>query len=1112
MTSRNYADRLLLSLESGGKANTPMHGSAIDVLQTSTANAFPRAPESTSSEESTRPPTARRAASTGGIGLAGSSRSNSHSPSPTTWKPGMPLPPPPPGPPPAGARSQSLDRPIGSPSNNFTPCLPFRQRRPPGSGTTLETIPPTPADWKEEGSPITMPLSSPRSTSKGPSPLHIDTSSSYNRRAGIEYPQTTTGASPAHSRRDSSCGGLYRSPAVRNRSAKGIRERRSESRNGKGRNAEVDSDSAAGLSSASGPWSPDPKDVRPMDLVLLNHGLSESKHKVLLNSSPKSAQSMQSLNGALHNVSNEATSGKAASLDSSRTTPLPDSTFSQRFSASTSTPPFSPIKQTISSELAGVHPPLSNISKTCSPSSLQRPGAPPLSVVVSPGAAQRPISHILHILNQDESIQIPLTPSTKAMQEHTDDLLGPESPKAFAGRANERHRMFAEREAQATNDSDRLDLFIEYIIAESKIRREQYASVFNDEGVDLANLTEDLFKPTDSRNGVIHRERAMSRADTSKRTSIASSALGDSSSQGDVSAMSRTHESPSSATTSSSAHHRPESTWWKDYIPSLSPIASMSIVTGQDEMDSRGRTPSRWWEDKSHSEDHGDAFNVLERSKRESKYMGVSREARHLPAVYESGPSISASTGIHHVVQSQQPPHGSNEYPPEKVGWHEEDSRVPQPSYLPHTPLSAPFTPDPRKLDISRLVTLPPPYPRHHPAVNNNHPDLADIRAVVRSLNEKDEPQVIRNTYESQDLGRRQRANSWCQHQRSLHRQDVEFRIEHGDITQEQYNEAEAELESKLHRSEREITQTDFDLFQESVLTPLHTIFSERIKLATCSLEKLSSRLFSDAQSRSPNLPQEEGDEQPELLEKLTQLKWLFEVRESIHRQIFDILSERNDRYKAIILLPYEQNQNQEKRAEAEQFFAQDALERSRAFEEAVHSRAESFLSVVENNVARGVEVQLSAFWDIAPSLLEILHKIPLDLAGFEVQIPPHEYEENPSYDQHPLQYLYSLLGHAEKSSYQFIESQTNLLCLLHEIRCHELNARCRVEAQGNNAQGGEEERKKEEVKLTEDLKEKVGIVEGQWGEAIGDEFMEIRERVRGWLLEQGGFEEEEVV
>lgn len=381
---------------------------------------------------------------------------------------------------------------------------------------------------------------------------------------------------------------------------------------------------------------------------------------------------------------------------------------------------------------------------------------------------------------------------------------------------------------------------------------------------------------------------------------------------------------------------------------------------------------------------------------------------------------------------------------------------------------------------------------------------------MVRSLHEKEEAEIITDSYRAQILEKRQRANSWCKHQRLVHRQDIEFRIEQGGISQADFDVAEVELNEKIAISEREIAQSDFDLYQSIVLTPLHALYSNRIKLAEASLDKLSSRLFLDAQSQSPNLSQEEGDEQPELLEKLTLLKWLYEGKETLHRHIYDLLSERNNRYKTVVLLPYIQSQDQEKHVEAELFFAKDAQERRFQFEQAACKRASLFLEVIENNVSRGVEVQLSAFWDIAPSLVEVLHRVPSQLDGFEVQIPAQEYAENPSYYEYPLQYLYSLLGHAQKSTYQFIESQVNLLCLLHEIRSHTLAARCKVKAQGRNASSAaEEEQRRQETRLTDDLKEKVGVVEGQWEEALGREIMEVRERVRGALLEEGGWDDE---
>lgn len=261
--------------------------------------------------------------------------------------------------------------------------------------------------------------------------------------------------------------------------------------------------------------------------------------------------------------------------------------------------------------------------------------------------------------------------------------------------------VFAEREAAAANDSERLDLFVHFMKAESRIRREQYASVFEEEAIEVKQLIQGLFGH-ESTDKILHdRQQSLSRQDTSKHTSIASSTFGDSSSPS--SAVSRKYESPSSA---SSTQQQPEGTYWKeDYVPCLSPIASMSIVTGQDEIDSRGRAPSRWFEDQSHSGDGlpDDAFKVLQRTKRESKYMGV-------PTLYGNIDSASTGAGQWQPGVSRQP-YGPNQYPPEKTGLREQDpSTLP---FLPATPSSAPFTPDPRMLDISRLITLPPPWYVH---------------------------------------------------------------------------------------------------------------------------------------------------------------------------------------------------------------------------------------------------------------------------------------------------------------------------------------------------------------------------------------------------------------
>ncbi|KAL8902352.1 MAG: hypothetical protein Q9207_004773 [Kuettlingeria erythrocarpa] len=1119
-SSKSHAERLLSTLSSRGKTQaTSSPTSAIDALQVSTTQALAQAPEDVA-ESSARPPASRRAASTGGIGVSGqTSRTTSRSPSQTRWEPGMPLPPPPPGPPPAATRSQSLNRSAdASPADHLSVPAP-RSRRPPGNGTALAPVPPTPADWREElPNPSDIAHAATASRAQVVAPLHIDTSVVF--RSGLAHDGetlTAVSANPysAHVRRDSSYGALTRSPAVRNRSAKGIRERRSESRNGKGRAA----DEPADIQSNTITVSPESLDnVKPTDLVLPVGSGSFSKRRATNRISPSSGKNMLSLDETLRSPPFQDTPDQLRSSHSSNATPQPNNERAGYLPLNTTrTPPFSPSKVTFAPSArtqaspalppkSPPTPPLQDAMESQKKSSLRAPLA----------SDKRPLSHLLHIPNPDGSIQQPLMPSAQEKRKSMVDLLGPESPPAFAQRAIERHRNFAEREAKASSDSERLELFVRFMTAESRIRREQYAAVFDEEGLSGSELTQGMFEqqaeaqPSDEVGDasvlmdppIVPRE---------SRTSSMSDSANESNWQRSSSVASRrTRESPISISTDCSSQNRPESSWWNDYIPSLSPIASMSAVTGQDrdEIGSRGRASSRWWEDKSGESAAGDGFSVLKKSKRESKYMGLPREARNSPGLLERTASRSSMILPDYGEGPSQPvAYGANEYPPEKVGWHQQPLSLPPPPPHPPTPLSAPFSPDSRKLDISRFVTLPPPYPRHHPAVNNNHPDLADVRMVVRSLHTTDDEVAIRATYSSQIAEKRKRADSWRQHQRSLHDQDMRYQMDNEHLSQKEFERAEGEMDARIKRSEKDVIQADFDLFQNMVVSPLHALFAERIVKANSTIEDLSSKLFSDAQKHSPNLAQEEGDEEPELLEKLTQLKWLFEAREFLHRKTYDLLTERNEKYRAIVLLPYQQTSNPSKRADAEAFFANDAHNRLSAFQKEFSARYDAFLAVIEANVTRGVEMQLSAFWDIAPPLHRVLNRVPPNLHGFGVQIPADEYAENPDYYTYPLQYLYSLLGHAQKSTYQFIESQINLLCLLHEIKSAAMNAR--YQAQESGGPHMEAGRRREEARLTEDLKEKVGVIESQWEEALGEELMGVRERVRCWLLENGGWDDE---
>lgn len=481
--------------------------------------------------------------------------------------------------------------------------------------------------------------------------------------------------------------------------------------------------------------------------------------------------------------------------------------------------------------------------------------------------------------------------------------------------------------------------------------------------------------------------------------------------------------------------------------------------------------------------------------------MGVPKEAREaLQWIDEPHPSPAAGSSKR------------TSYPEEKTGWHDQDpASTPQAfSRSSLASSSAPTTPNPDHLDVSRLVTLPPPYPRHHPAVNNNHPELAQTRNSVRAISDMTEIDAIKDQFKQGSTKLRAEAAEAAKQRRQALRQHLHQQISSGAMGYAEAAAMEADANTDEHTHVKDLEKKDFDDFQAAVVMPVNEILQTRITSATNLFQSLRSRLFDETHESNPNLPQEEGDEQPELLEKLTLLKWIFEARESLHRGLYDLLSDRNDRYRDMVLVPYRLAGQDEKVASAEAFFVEDGAKRALAFAEECLHRTQEFRDVVEETVVRGIEVQLNAFWDIAPPLKRLLDKIPGgELEGFHIQIPAAEVVENPSYQDHPLQYLFSLLLHAEKSTYQFIESQTNLLCLLHEVKEACVAAKGKVMECDRRDPARVEEMKAEEARrLTDDLKEKVRIVQDQWNSALGETVGSVKERVGGWLLETGGWDE----
>lgn len=1048
-----------------------------------------------------RPPAARRAASTGAIGFAGPSRASpavsDESPSRGgAWTPGMPLPPPPPGPPPSGSRSASTSRTPESlsASASSSSAAPPPLRRRPQTGSTLGPIPPTPAGWVDDEL---------RNRSRSPAArgLHLDTAAA------------SSGSSWASS------GSLSRSGAQRrDSSSRGIRERRSESRAAKERMTEA----RTAVDYSNNPWAHDmDAAAKPADLVLSSSTSSAlSRRRAVARNSRVFSSPAASPELPLKSPRNLADLGEPSSSQSTpRTGGLKLVTTSpESLGGATPTPPFSPgVEGGSSSKTTGPSPALP--PKTLPTPPPQQFHEQSFSALSVPKNKDRPVSHILHVPNEEISMPAPLSPmrppSAGVTRSTSPGRTGKQSAKPsdkelFAQAAVERHKAFVEKEIAAQSDQERLELFAEFIVGESRIRRDRYKVAFDAMASDILDLTRDMWRSYNTTG----RRSATPGASTAPSTGMDRSVDGQATVASSVSPhsnyTSRTEpESPSST----KSRNRGDSQLWDRFEPCLSPIPSMNVSTVPDEEDSRGRSSSRWWE-ASADGSQGRGKKVM-RTKRESKYMGVPKEAReHLQWDAENSPAYTATPG-----PIDYSGYGPNEYPPEKVGLHE-DGSLPASAHSYHLYThSAPTTPDPFRLDVSRLVTLPPPYPRHYPAVNNHHPDLASLRTIHRNLGELEEVNAIKELYLKKTNARREQERVDSGERRNKLRRGTQEQIRADLISFQDAAKAEYDFEVSEARRAQEIAQMEFDSFKKDVNQRLTAILSERITKATATIDHLRSSLCQDAQDPSPNQPQEEGDEQPELLEKLTLLKWLFESREASHREMFDLEGESNDRYKTVVLTPYIRANNHEKVKEAENFFAQDAQERQVIFEKETLKRFEDFVTVIESMVTRGVEVQLSAFWDIAPGLMTVVQKVPPNLdASFQILIPPDEYRENPVYHDHPLQYLHTLLTHAKKSTYQFIESQTNLLCLLHEVKTGVMTANTRLLETQRLMDGGEDEhaikaemgdlRAYEERRLTDDLKDKVALVEEQWEEGLGSGLEDCLKRVERFLEETGGWDE----
>ncbi|KAL9053124.1 MAG: hypothetical protein Q9162_004988 [Coniocarpon cinnabarinum] len=1046
------------------------------------------------------PPAARRAASTGAISTAPAPLTTEQPVPSVTNTPeqiqhGFALPPPPPGPPPGG-RSQSLNR------------IPDRQGQPGDEGhlvrgyppsrtaalrsNPLGPIPPTPADWVEDSNRGQTHSNAPPErgiSHQRQSPPRNEHGNEQRREANTSPPDQGTSQPPPARPRD---------PSV----VRGIRERRSESRASR----EPSTSRERGVRPDS-PQEARVPEVTPSNLVLQssNSGalgrrrhVSKAKISPLLDGRTSPALPRQRKSSE---VTVPSQPGSAAIPQSAGQGSLPATPPSTGHASSNTYRSPALRSHTLTEQ------PLA--SKDASRGELVN-----LTIDTQHVPKQRPVSHILHTPIDERAMPPPLVPSRPTSSKGLPPSQEKSGPTAFMREANARHTRFIEAESTAQSDEERLQLFAEFIVQESRLRRDLYSEAFEAMGGDVLDLTRDLWR---SNKTAKRPKKSLASIDTMMDEPSAPRAPSQppsSSSDVPTGGISATATSMSSASDTFTPISAPDSPISKNgqqlaravnrnpFQPMLSPIQSMAMSTIiDDDESSRGRQASRWWETSTDANSVGGS-RYWERSRREMKYMGLPREARE-NLQWESIPEDPGPSSYGHA-------YGPNEYPPEKTGWHDEP---PSAEHGRH------FTPEPQGMDMSRLITLPPSYPRHHPAVNNKHPDLAPLRNVLRSLNARDEVTRVREEYEAGSGGKLMQleAPEDTATRRKMFRHSIQDSVTTGEMTFAEAAKAEADFDAVEAKRGRDQAQKAFDHFQEKMMSPLNTLFKDGVNKATMSMEQLHDSLSHEARSHNPNQTQEEGDEQPELLEKLTLIKWFHECREQLHKEMFNLEGESDERYKTLILLPYRQAGNEDKVKEVESFFDRDSQERRVKFEKKALSRFEELLRVTEQHVTRGAEIQLSAFWDIAPELLKTIQKVPTTLETFELMIPAQETEENPNYHEYPMQYLYTILAHSEKSAYQFIEAQVNLFCLLHEVKSAVMNASCRLmETQrvmeGDEAEEVEREMKEiqrsEDTSLTTDLKERVNLVEDQWRQALGKGLEECKQRIKVYLYDSGGWDE----
>jgi len=626
----------------------------------------------------------------------------------------------------------------------------------------------------------------------------------------------------------------------------------------------------------------------------------------------------------------------------------------------------------------------------------------------------------------------------------------PAEPEDFLHQTRRRYKEMLQAESVASTDADKLRLFLEFIERECRIRTPLYPDANSTDTKRLSKIS-----------AILTAHESLTPISPDR--------------DGDV-AMSSPPQEPK---------RRPETHWWGQNLTAASFPPSQSAMTAYEariaeEESSRGRTSSRWWENSKDGGSCSISESVAFRSDDNDSVYGTSYPRRSkrfnktprqsLKEIAELVNTPRNSTTIANDPSSYM---RSSAYPPDRKTLSQSRSRSRAPSSS---------KPRPRRrhavktsLDIAPLLTLLPTWPKEHPAVNNSHPRLDVFRDLVRTLNNLSQLAEIKTRFQEKAEKTKEKFLTESQRRRISQAERIQGLYSRGDLHYDEMERLNLTFEHEESKIHYEAEEEEFKSFDSEVVTPSHRDLHERITAATAAYADLVTLI----KARNPIAA--DCDDQPELLEYLTALKWIFDVRETLHTHTYELLSQRNDRYRDLILAPLRDARDPGRLQSTTQFFTSDAAARLQEFNKAKVTRHEQFMDFIEAQCSLGVEEARSKFWETAPLVMECLEKIPETLENVVPIVPPEESVEHPEWVEQPMLYLERKIAETEGAMRGLgVEDGEGLLCLLHGVK----SALSRAKGEGEV----------EERRLTEDLKEKVGMIEDEWREGLGG----LLERVRG--------------